>query len=219
MKIGIMGAGFIGRAVAKLGIAAGHRAMVSNSRGPRSLASIPSGIGCEIGTVEEAIAFGDIVVVAIPLYQYPTIPEALLRGKIVLDAGNYYPERDGAIDALDHRTTTTSELLARQLPRSRVVKAFNAIRAVDLERDGRPAGAPDRRALPVAGDDGDAKAIATRLLDQFGFDTVDAGALADSWRFERAKPCYCVSLDRAGLVRALADARRDAEVSDGAWRA
>lgn len=212
MKISIIGAGFIGRAVAKLGVAAGHQVMVSNSRGPRSLASIPSGIGCEVGTVADAIAFGDIVVVAIPLYQYPTIPVAPLEGRIVLDAGNYYPERDGHIDELDSQAITTSERLARHLPQSRIVKAFNAIQAVDLERDGRPAGAHDRRALPVAGNDVDAKAAAIRLLDRFGFDTVDGGSLADSWRFERAQPCYCVSLDREGLIRALAQAQRGGEV-------
>ncbi len=218
MRIGIIGAGFIGRAVARLGLAAGHEVMVSNSRGPRSLGSIPSGIGSRIGTVEEAAAFGEVVVVAIPLSQYQTVPAAPLMGKAVLDANNYYPERDGQMPELDARETTTSELLARHLPQSRIVKAFNAILAVDLEKGGQPVASGQRRALPVAGDDPSAKAVAAGLLDQFGFDCVDAGPLAESWRFERAKPAYCVPLDRDGLVRALAAAERDVEVVEGSWR-
>ncbi len=218
MRIGIIGAGFIGRAVARLGLAAGHDVMVSNSRGPRSLSSIPSGIGGQIGTVEEAAAFGEVVVVAIPLSQYQTILAAPLAGKVVLDANNYYPERDGHIPELDARETTTSGMLARHLQQSRVVKAFNAILAVDLEKGGQLVASGRRRALPIAGDDHSAKATAAGLLDQFGFDCVDGGTLAESWRFERAKPAYCVPLDRDGLVRALAAAERDVEVSEGSWR-
>jgi predicted dinucleotide-binding enzyme len=218
MRIGIIGAGFIGRAVARLGVAAGHEAMVSNSRGPGALSSIPSGIGCRVGTVEEAAAFGEVVVVAIPLAQYRTVPTEALAGKVVLDANNYYPERDGRIPELDAREATTSGMLARHLPRSRVVKAFNAILAVDLEKGDQPVASGERRALPVAGDHPEAKAVAVGLLDQFGFDGVDAGTLAESWRFERAKPAYCVPLDRDGLLRALAAAERDVEVAEGSWR-
>lgn len=145
MRIGIIGAGFIGRAVARLGVAAGHEVMVS-SRGPRSLGSVPSGIGCQVGAVEEAIAFGEVVVVAIPLMHYRTIPAAPLAGKVVLDANNYYPERDGHMRELDARETTTSEMLARHLPESRVVKAFNAILAVDLGKGGQPVASGKRRA-------------------------------------------------------------------------
>lgn len=217
MRIGIIGAGFVGRAVAQLGVAAGHQVMLSNSRGPQSLSSVPSGIGCAIGTVEEAARFGDVVVVAIPLGHYRSVPVQPLAGKLVIDANNYYPERDGQIAELDAHGTTTSALLAKHLAQARVVKAFSAITAVDLEKDGRPTGVGDRRALPIAGDDAAAKATVAELLEQFGFDVVDTGSLADSWRFERGKPAYCFHLDRKGLVSALAAAERNVELPDGAW--
>lgn len=218
MRVGIIGAGYVGRAIAQHAIAHGHEVMVANSRGPRSLFSLGVALGCRTGTAAEAAAFGEVVAVAIPLHATPALPEAELAGKTVLDAMNYYPERDGPIAALDERRATTSGLLAAHLPASRIVKAFNAIRAQDLESDGRPGDAPDRRALPLAGDDSAAKAVAAELIDQFGFDPVDAGSLAESWRFERGKPAYCVPLDRDGLHRALAAAERDREVAPGSWR-
>lgn len=215
MKIGIIGAGFVGRALAQAAVAAGHDAMVSNSRGPGSLASIPSGIGARIGTVEEAATFGEIVVVAVPFASHRSVPAAWLAGKTVVDANNYYPQRDGSIPALDERRTTSSEMVAEHLSESRVVKAFNAILARDVQRDARPAGSADRRALPVAGDDPDSKRDIMHLVDQFGFDAIDAGTLAESWRFERAKPAYCVKLDQAALRQALAAAERDVDLADG----
>ncbi|GJD63174.1 NADPH-dependent F420 reductase [Methylobacterium frigidaeris] len=218
MRIGIIGAGYVGRAVARHAVDRGHAVMVANSRGTRSLFSLGVDLGCRTGTAAEAAAFGEVVVVAIPLHAYRALPEAELAGTIVLDAMNYYPERDGPIAALDARQATTSGLLADHLPAARIVKAFNAIRAEDLEKDGKPVGMPGRRALPLAGDDPAAKAVAAELIDQFGFDPVDAGSLAESWRFERAKPAYCVPLDRDGLLRALAAAERDGEVAHGSWR-
>jgi predicted dinucleotide-binding enzyme len=219
MRIGIIGAGFIGRAVAQLVIAAGHEAMLSNSRGPKSLSSVASGIpGSKVGTVEDAAAFGDVVLAAIPLEHYRSLPASLLDGKTVLDANNYYPERDGRIPALDQFEITTSQLLAEHLSGSKVVKVFNAILANDLLTDARPAGAADRRALPVASDDHAAKTLVIDLLDHIGFDSVDAGGLEESWRFERAKPAYCIALDRAGLIAALAAAQRDVELVHGSWR-
>jgi 8-hydroxy-5-deazaflavin:NADPH oxidoreductase len=204
MKIGIIGAGFVGRIVGKLAIRQGHRVMLSNSRGPHTLFTMRAALGCDIGTAEEAAAFGDIVVVAVPLAAYRGVPVAPLAGKVVLDTDNYYPERDGRIAELDRKETTTSELLARHLPESRIVKVFNAIVMDDLDRDGKPAGTPGRRALPIAGDDAEGKAIAAKLLDEFGFDAVDAGPLAEGWRFERGTPAYCVPLDRDALTATLA---------------
>ncbi|MFJ2685041.1 NADPH-dependent F420 reductase [Pseudomonas sp. NPDC087342] len=219
MRIGIIGAGFIGRAVAQLVIAAGHEAMLSNSRGPQTLSSVLSGIrGSQVGTVEEAAQFGEVVLVAIPLEHYRSLPARLLEGKTVLDANNYYPARDGHIDALDRFETTTSRLLAEHLPHSSVVKVFNAILAQDLLQDGRAKAAPDRRALPVAADDPVAKALVIQLLDEIGFDAVDAGGLDESWRFERAKPAYCIALDKTGLKAALAAAERQVEMPEGSWR-
>lgn len=218
MKIGIIGAGFIGRALAILAVKSGHELMISNSRHPRTLGSTAVAIGCKIGTAQDAAAFGDVVFVAIPLLAYKEIPAQPLAGKVVVDANNYYPQRDGAIEALDSHATTTSEMLAEHLADAKVVKAFNAILQGDLEKDGRTAGAPDRRALPIAGDDAQAKQLVTGLTDAFGFDVVDAGPLSEGWRFERAKPAYCIPLDVAGLKQALAAAERDVEVAHGSWR-
>lgn len=206
MKIGIIGAGFIARAVATVAIKHGHEVMVSNTRGPDSLFSLTATIGCKAGSPEEAAAFGDIVLVAIPLKNYLAVPVAPLEGKIVLDANNYYPERDGHIGELDRDEITTSELLARHLPKSKIVKVFNAIKAADIENDGRPAGSSDRRAHPIAGDDAAAKKVVADLLDQFGFDVVDAGPLVEGRRFQKDKPAYCVPLDSKTLQEALAAA-------------
>jgi hypothetical protein len=219
MRIGIIGAGFIGRAVAQRVLAAGHEAMLSNSRGPQTLTRVAASIsGSHVGTVEQAVAFGDVVVVAIPFSHYRDLPADLLAGKVVLDANNYYPDRDGYIAELDRFETTTSQLLAAHLPGSRVVKVFNAILAQDLLDDGRPAGTPDRRALPIASEDQEAKSLVAHLLDEIGFDSVDGGSLKESWRFERAKPAYCIPLNKDELKVALAAARRDIELPHGSWR-
>lgn len=218
MKIGIIGAGFIGRTVASLAVKQDHEVMLSNSRGPETLYSTVTAIGCKAGTVEEAAEFGDIVVVAIPLKNYQSVPSKPLSGKIVVDSNNYYPERDGHIPDLDSKKTTTSELLAKHLSDSKVVKAFNAILVEDLEKDGRPSGSHDRRALPIAGDDTDAKKLVIDILEQFGFDVVDVGALKEGWRFERAKPAYCVRFDSAGLKQALASADPNIDMPEGSWR-
>ena len=213
MKIGVIGAGFIGRAVAQLALAAGHEVMLSNSRGPQTMSSVLSGIlGVKVGSADDAAQFGDVVLVAIPLEHYRSVPAQWVEGKTVMDANNYYPNRDGHIPALDRFETTTSRLLADHLPHSHVVKVFNAIFAPDLTQDARPHGAPDRRALPVAADDATAKARVITLLDELGFDAVDAGGLDESWRFERAKPAYCIPLDQAGLKAALAAAERTVEL-------
>jgi predicted dinucleotide-binding enzyme len=206
MKIGIIGAGFIAHAVAAVAIKHGHEVMVSNTRGPETLFSLVATVGCKAGTPEAAARFGDIVLVAIPLKAYRTIPVAPLDGKIVLDANNYYPGRDGHIDELDRNEITTSELLARHLPKSKVVKVFNAIKAADIETDGRPGGVLDRRAHPIAGDDAAAKKVVADLLDQFGFDVVDAGPLSEGWRFQKGTPAYCVPMVSRQLQEALAAA-------------
>jgi len=219
MKIGIIGAGFVGRAIAKLAIQAGHQVMLSNSRDPRTLFSLKPMIGCETGTAAEAARFGQVVVIAVPLTALEQLPAAELQGKTVLDAVNYYPERDGEIEELLTGRISSSERLARLLPNSRITKAFNAIRMTDLETQGVPAGdahrraiplAGDahRRAIPLAGDDREGKAIAMALYEAFGFDAVDAGALAEGWRFERATPAYCVALNREQLITTLKETPR-----------
>jgi len=219
MRIGIIGAGFIGRAVAQRVMAAGHQAMLSNARGPHTLTEVLAEIpGSQIGSVEEAAQFGNVVLLAIPFAQCRQVSASLLAGKIVLDANNYYPGRDGHVAALDGFATTTSRLIAEHFAGSHLVKVFNAILAEDLVTDARSKHAPDRRALPVAADDQQAKELIMTLLDEIGFDPVDAGSLDDSWRFERAKPAYCIPFDKAGLKQALAKAERTVELPHGSWR-
>lgn len=218
MNIGIIGAGFIGRALATLAIKSGHDVMISNSRDPQTLGSTAIAIGCKIGTAQSAAEFGDVVMVAIPFSNYLTLPVQALSGKIVIDANNYYPQRDGQIPELDTNATTTSELLARHLKHSRVIKAFNAILQADLAKEGRPAGAAHRRALPISGDDLSAKKTVTQLVNEFGYDVVDAGPLTEGWRFQRAMPAYCIPLNIDGLKQALAAAEVGVEVPAGSWR-
>jgi predicted dinucleotide-binding enzyme len=162
-------------------------------------------------TVAEAAAAGDLVIVSIPLKHYRSVPVQPLAGKVVIDTNNYYPQRDGHIPELDNESTTTSELLQAHLPASKVVKAFNHIYAAELTTHGQPAGSQNRRALVIAGDDRDAKAVVTHLLDQFGFDSVDAGPLAEGWRIQRDTPGYGPRRNAEELRRDLAAATRYAQ--------
>lgn len=217
MRIGILGAGPVGEALAQLAVEQGHEVKIG-SRRPAALTDLANAIGCVVGAPYEAAAFGEVVVAAIPLGAMDSLPRAAIGARIVVDAMNYYPERDGRIAALDTRTTTTSELIAAQLPEARIVKAFNAILARDLPLGARPSTGPRRQALPIAGDDAASKEVVARFHDQFGFDVVDTGQLAGSWRFERAKPAYCIPLDAVGLQTALDAATRDGELPEGSWR-
>ena len=216
--IGLIGAGHIGSQVARLSVKAGYNVVLSNSRGPETLSDLVAELGpnARAATPDEAARAGDIVVVTIPLKNYRSVPVAPLAGKIVIDTNNYYPERDGHIPELDKESTTTSELLQAHLPTSKVVKAFNHIYASQLTTDGRPAGTKDRRALVIAGDDRDAKAAVTRLLDQFGFDTVDAGPLKEGWRIQRDTPGYGPRRTAEELRKDLAAAKRYSEMKTGA---
>jgi 8-hydroxy-5-deazaflavin:NADPH oxidoreductase len=190
--VGLIGSGNIGGTVARLALAAGYDVVLSNSRGPETLKELVDELGphASAGTPVDAARAGDIVVVTIPLRAYPDVPVEPLAGKVVIDTNNYYPQRDGRIADLDDGTTTSSELLQRHLPGSTVVKAFNNIVFRHLLSQARPAGAPDRSALPIAGDDAGAKAAVTEFLDRIGYDAVDAGPLAESWRFQPDTPAY-----------------------------
>ncbi len=211
--IGFIGAGHIGSQLARLAVKNGHDVVVSNARGPDTLAGLVKELGprARAGTPAEAAAAGDIVVVTIPLKNYRTVPVAPLAGKIVIDTNNYYPQRDGHIAELDSETTTTAELLQAHLPQSKVVKAFNHIYAASLTTEGQPPGTKNRRALVIAGDDPDARATVARLIDQFGFDVVDAGALKEGWRIQRDTPGYGPRRNAEELRRDLAAARRYAD--------
>ena len=211
--IGLIGAGHIGSQVARLAAKSGYDVVISNSRGPDTLSALVAELGprARAATPADAAKAGDIVVVTIPLKNYRSVPVEPLAGKIVIDTNNYYPQRDGHIAELDIETTTTSELLQAHLPSSKVVKAFNHIYASQLTTDGRPRGAKDRRALVIAGDDPAAKAVVTELLDTFGFDTVDAGPLAEGWRIQRDTPGYGPRRNAEELRRDLAAAKRYTE--------
>lgn len=211
--IGLIGAGNIGSQLARLAIAAGHDVVLSNSRGPETLSTLVAELGerARAATPEEAAKAGDLVVVTIPLKNYRSVPVEPLAGKIVIDTMNYYPQRDGNIAELDQERTTTSELLQAHLPKSKVVKAFNHIYAAELTQHGQPAGSKDRRALVIAGDDPAAKAAVAELIDQFGFDTVDAGPLAEGWRIQRDTPGYGPRRTAAELRQDLARAKRYSE--------
>ena len=139
---------------------------------------------------------------------YKAVPVEPLKGKIVIDTNNYYPGRDDTISELNSKETTSSEMLAKHLPNSKVVKAFNAILMPHFDRDGQPAGSADRRALPFAGDDADAKKVVADLNDQFGFDPIDVGPLSEGWRFQPETPVYCIRFNRDWIKRALAEAKR-----------
>ena len=189
--VGFIGSGMIGSAVARLAVAAGLDVVVSNSRGPETLADLVAELGerARAATPEEAAQAGDVVVATIPLKHYEQLP-ASLAGKIVIDTMNYYPERDGRIAELDAGELTSSELVQRHLSGARVVKAFNNIDFRRLATSARGTGAPDRSALPIAGDDPAAKEEVRGLLDRLGYDAVDIGALAGSWRSEPGTPVY-----------------------------
>jgi predicted dinucleotide-binding enzyme len=211
MKIGLVGAGHIGGTLATLFTRAGHEVALANSRGPSTLADAVAALGpaAHAATAADAAAFGELVVIAVPLRAYRTLPPEPFAGRIVVDADNYYPQRDGQIPELDSKSATSTELLARHLPGARVLKAFNTIYYEHLRDRGRPdAPAADRYAIPIAGDDAPAKAVLTGLIDEIGFSAVDAGSLADSWRQEPDTPVYGAEMRPDQAVAALAQARR-----------
>jgi 8-hydroxy-5-deazaflavin:NADPH oxidoreductase len=190
--IGFIGSGMIGGTVARLSLAAGHRVVMSNSRGPETLQDLVAELGplATAATCAQAAEAGDLVVVSIPVRAVGDVPAKPLAGKPVLDTGNYYPQRDGQIEVLDNGALTSSGLLQRYLPDAHVVKVFNNIYYKHLESLTRPSGASDRTALPIAGDDAAAKAAVTAYLDSIGYDAVDGETLADSWRQEPNTPVY-----------------------------
>lgn len=208
--IGFIGSGHIGSQLARLAVARGYDVVLSNSRGPETLRSLVEELGehASAATPAEAAAAGDIVVVTTPLAAEATLPVEELAGKIVIDTNNYYPQRDGHIAELDDESTTVAERLQKVLPTSHVVKAFNHIGAADLTGQSLPAGTPDRRALIVAGNDPAARERVAALVDEFGFDAVDIGELAEGWRAQRDMPAYGPRFDVAGLREALAAAKR-----------
>jgi len=194
MRIGIIGSGNIGATTARLFGAAGHDVTIANSRGPESLAELVGDLGpnARAGTVDDAARASDVVLIAIPLRAYPDLPAEAFAGKVVIDANNYYPQRDGQIPELDREETTSSELLARHLAGARIVKSFNTMNFRPLGSDGRPdAPRAERLAMYLAGDDEGAKEIVAGLIDEVGFAPVDTGSLHEGGvRQQPGSPIY-----------------------------
>jgi predicted dinucleotide-binding enzyme len=209
MRIGIIGAGQIGGTLTRRLSALGHEVSVANSRGPETLAELAAETGARAVTAHEAARSGEVVVLTIPQARVRDLPadlfEAVPDEVVVVDTGNYYPrQRDGAIDEIE-AGTTESRWVANRLGRP-VVKAFNNIRAQHLMENGRPAGTPGRIALPVSGDRERDKQVVLGLVEELGFDGVDAGGLDESWRQQPGTPVYVADLDAEGVRRALAAA-------------
>jgi predicted dinucleotide-binding enzyme len=214
--LGLIGAGHIGSALAKTALDAGYDVVISNSRGPETLADLVAELASRptvrgtvrAGTAAEAADAADLAVVTIPVKAIGDVPVAPLTGKVVIDTNNYYPQRDGQIAELDAGRTTSAELLQRHLPGSSVVKAFNHIQAAQIVSERSAPGPERRRALAVAGDDAAAKERVAGFIDELGFDVVDLGTLADSWRIEPGTPGYGAEDDADQLRAHLAAATR-----------
>jgi 8-hydroxy-5-deazaflavin:NADPH oxidoreductase len=218
VRIGIIGAGNIGSTLTRRFRALGHDVFVANSRGPDSLADLAAATGATPVTALEAAHSGDVVIVTIPEKNIAQLPDDLFANVpasvVVIDTGNYYPrQRDGRIEDIE-AGMSESRWVEKQLRRP-VVKTFNTIYAQHLLENGKPKGTPGRIALPVAGDDAAAKAIVMRLVDELGFDSVDAGGLDESWRQQPGTPVYTHDYDAGGVRRALAQARNERSAE---WR-
>ncbi|MEU8028150.1 NAD(P)-binding domain-containing protein [Streptomyces sp. NPDC049099] len=210
MKIGIIGAGNIGGNLTRRLTALGHEVSVANSRGPETLKELAAETGATAVRAEDAAQGAQVVVVTVPLKAVPDLPSGLLdgaaEGVAVIDTGNYYPQqRDGRIAAIEDEGLTESRWTERHLGHP-VIKAFNGTYAQDILDRPRPAGDPERIALPVAGDDEQAKRTVRALIDELGFDTVDAGPLDDSWRQQPGTPVYGLRAGVEGVKKALAEA-------------
>lgn len=219
MNIGIIGAGNIGGTLTRRLVELGHHVVVANSRDPETIESLAAACGATAAWASEAAHGADVVIVTIPEKDVPSLPDNLLKGAaddvVVIDTGNYYPqERDGRIEEIEDGMAE-SRWVEEQIGVS-VVKAFNGIQSQHLLELGKPKGTPGRIALPVAGDDAQAKAVVMEMVDALGFDPVDGGGLDDSWRQQPGSPVYGQDFDAEGVRKALAEATPDRSAQ---WRA
>jgi predicted dinucleotide-binding enzyme len=210
MKIGIIGAGNIGGNLTRRLTALGHDVSVANSRGPQTLTALAEETGATAVDAPDAARDAEVVVVTVPLKRVPDLPSGLFDGAadgfVVIDTGNYYPrERDGRIPEIEDGGLTESRWTERHIGHP-VVKAFNGTYAQDILERPRPAGDPERMALPVAGDDERAKGVVRALIDELGFDTVDAGGIDDSWHQQPGTPVYGLRAGAEAVAKALAEA-------------
>jgi len=208
--IGFIGAGRIGSNVARAAITAGYDVVLSNSRGPETLAELIEELGpkASAATSAEAAERGDFVVVTVPFHSALEVPAAPLAGKVVIDTNNYYFERDGHIAEIDDHEITPTGVLQRHLVGARVAKGFNHIQSDQILSDAKPAGTPDRRALATASDYPEAIELVTGFFDEIGFDTVVIGPLSESWRIDRDQPGYGGQFTASALTEKLAEATR-----------
>ena len=219
MKIGILGTGHIGKTLVRKLSAAGHDVKVANSRGPDTIEADVLAFGGRAVTAEEAVADVDVVILSIPLNRLPGIAPLIASvpaETVVIDTSNYYPARDGRIDAIE-AGQVESLWVAEQLGRP-IVKAWNAIGSDSFARKGKPAGSPDRIAIPVAADSDRDRKVGMALVEDTGFDAFDAGTLADSWRQQPGAPCYCTDLTLEEMPAAHAAAERARCPSGATWR-
>jgi 8-hydroxy-5-deazaflavin:NADPH oxidoreductase len=206
VRVGIIGSGHIGATAARLFVDAGHEVAIANSRGPESLAALVDELGerARAATVEDAESFGELVLVAIPFGRYTELPAEPLRDTIVVDAMNYYPERDGSFPDLDAGRTTSTELLGAHLPGARLVKAFNTMYWKTMGERGTREAEGDRLALFIAGDDADAKQTVAALIEEIGLTPVDTGGLAEGGRRQQpGSPIYNKPMTAREAERAL----------------
>jgi predicted dinucleotide-binding enzyme len=208
VKIGIIGSGNIGGTLTRRLAALGHEVAVANSRGPETLAALAAETGAKAVAAADAAAGAELVIVTVPMRAVPLLSGGLLDAAApdapLVDTGNYYPARDGRIEPIENGMTE-SRWVSEQLGRP-VVKAFNTIQSRHLMELGKSAGSPARIALPVAGDDPGAKRVVMALVDELGFDPVDAGSIDESWRQQPGTPVYGSDLKAARVEEALADA-------------
>ena len=210
--IGIIGSGHVGSNLAKAAIAHGYDVVLSTSQGPDTLTGLASDLGppARAAIPAEAAAVGDFAIVAIPITTIDQVPVEPLVGKVVIATINYFPGQPGHIAEVDNGTTTAPGLLQAHLPTSKVVRAFSMINAAEMSGDGHPDGDPRRRALALAGDDPAAKKLVAGLYNEFGFDAVDIGGLAESWRVDAGQPAFVTRQNIAELKANVAKAQRPA---------
>jgi 8-hydroxy-5-deazaflavin:NADPH oxidoreductase len=208
--IAILGSGHVGSNLAKAAIAHGYDVVLSNTGRPDSLAALVAELGpkARAATPAEAAAAGDLAIVAIPIGTIDQVPVQPLAGKVVIATVNYFPERDGHYPQIDDGTTTAPGLLQEHLPASRVVRAFSMINAGEMSGDGHPEGDPRRRALALAGDDPAARKLVAELYNELGFDALDIGGLAESWRLDAGQPAFVTRQNLEQLKANVAAARR-----------
>jgi predicted dinucleotide-binding enzyme len=208
--IGFIGSGHIGSSVARAALGHGYHVVMSNSRGPETLAELVADLGenARAATGVDAASAADFVVVTIPFKAILSVPVAPLLGKIVIDTNNYYFERDGRVAEIEDHSNTVTGLLQRHLSGAKIAKGFNHIGSAEILSDAEPAGTSGRRALATASDFPEAAEFVIRFFDEIGFDAVNIGPLSESWRIDRDTPGYGGRFDAAQLKAKLDEAVR-----------